>query len=213
MSTELNSVTSRAMEMDERHAVFQTAETEETKTVENETDIQKISPSSNGDVPPTRDEYVHEPPVTPIGLYRLEQGENGKPKIVFDDPEKTNGIPKTEGGHMSMDAANAKDGQKPGDAENATDGSQPKNSPKSENASKSEDASKSEETCIGNTDKVDREIKHLKEEKKRLEQQIRAASGDEGKIEKLKQKLEQVEQELARKDTETYRRQHTTFSS
>ncbi len=33
MSTELNSVTSRAMEMDERHAIFQTAETEETKTV------------------------------------------------------------------------------------------------------------------------------------------------------------------------------------
>lgn len=201
MSTELNSIMSRAVEMDERHAIFQTAKTEETKTVENETDIQKISPSSNGDVPPTRDEYVHEPPVTPIGLYHLEQDENGKPKIVFDDPEKMNETPRPE------------DGQMPGDAANATDGSQPKNSPKSENASKSEDASKSEETCIGNTDKVDREIKHLKEEKKRLEQQIRAASGNEEKIEKLKQKLEQVEQELAQKDTESYRRQHTTFSS
>ena len=207
MSTELNSVTSRAMEMHERHAIFQTAETEETKTVENEKDVQKVSPSGNGDVAPTRDEYVHEPPTTPIGLYRLEQDENGKPKIIFDDPEKTNDTPRPEGGQMPGDASKANDDQKPGDAANATDGSKPKNSPKSE------DASKSEETCIGNTDKVDREIEHLKKEKKRLEQQIRAASGDEGKIEKLKQKLEQVTQELARKDTDSYRRQHTTFSS
>ena len=207
MSTELNSVTSRAMEMHERHAIFQTAETEETKTVENEKDVQKVSPSGNGDVAPTMDELVHEPAATPIGLYRLEQDENGKPKIIFDDPEKTNDTPRPEGGQMPGDASKANDDQKPGDAANATDGSKPKNSPKSE------DASKSEETCIGNTDKVDREIEHLKKEKKRLEQQIRAASGDEGKIEKLKQKLEQVTQELARKDTDSYRRQHTTFSS
>ena len=35
------------------------------------------------------------------------------------------------------------------------------------------------EKCVTNTDKVDREIKKLKEEKQQLEQQIRSASGDE----------------------------------
>ena len=177
MSTALNSIASRAMEIDEHYANFQATKAEKTKAVENELNVQKTSPSSSENMPPARDEYVHEPPAAPIGLYRLEQDENGKPRVIFDDPEKMN------------------DTQKPRDVQ------------------KPEDASKSEETCTGNTDKVDREIEHLKEEKKRLEQQIRTASGDAEKIERLEQKLEHVEQELARKDTETYRRQHTTFSS
>ncbi len=189
MSTALNSIASRAMEIDEHYANFQATKAEKTKAVENELNVQKTSPSSNENMPPARDEYVHEPPAAPIGLYRLEQDENGKPRVIFDDPEKTNDTPKPRDVQKPEDASKSRDTQKP------------------------EDASKSEETCTGNTDKVDREIEHLKEEKKRLEQQIRSASGDAEKIERLEQKLEHVEQELARKDTETYRRQHTTFSS
>lgn len=71
---------------------------------------------------------------------------------------------------------------------------------------------KSEETCTGNTDKVDQEIRKLKEKKQQLEQQIQAASGDEEKVKELEKKLAQVESELSRKDTDAYRRQHTTFS-
>lgn len=66
--------------------------------------------------------------------------------------------------------------------------------------------------CTMNTDKVDREIEKLKEEKRQLEQEIRAASGDEEKVKKLKQKLAAIESELSQKDNDTYRRQHAEVS-
>lgn len=68
------------------------------------------------------------------------------------------------------------------------------------------------EVCVGNTDKVDREIEKLKEKKRELEQQIQSASGDERKIQELERKLAQVEQELSQKDNDTYRKQHSEFS-
>lgn len=68
------------------------------------------------------------------------------------------------------------------------------------------------ETCVGNTDAVEREIRELKEKKQELEQEIQAASGDEKKTRELEKKLAQVEQELSQKDNDTYRRQHTVFS-
>ena len=75
------------------------------------------------------------------------------------------------------------------------------------------------EICVGNTDKVDREIRKLKEKKQQLEQQIQSASGDEtpfgnkegNKIRELEKKLAQVERELSQKDNDTYRKQHTVF--
>lgn len=69
---------------------------------------------------------------------------------------------------------------------------------------------KPEEKCVANSDKVDREIKKLKEKKQQLEQQIRSASGDEKKIRELEKKLAQVENELSQKDNDTYRRQNTS---
>lgn len=66
--------------------------------------------------------------------------------------------------------------------------------------------------CVGNTDQADQEIKNLREKKQQLEQQIRAAGGDENKIRKLKKKLAQTEQELKQKDNDAYRKQHTVFS-
>lgn len=68
---------------------------------------------------------------------------------------------------------------------------------------------KPEEECTANTDKVDREIRKLKEKKSQIERQIRSASGDEKKTEELEKKLAQVENELKQKDNDTYRRQHT----
>lgn len=70
---------------------------------------------------------------------------------------------------------------------------------------------KKAETCTGNTDKVDREIKKLKKEKEELEQKINSEQ-DETKLRELEKKLEQVEQELRQKDNDTYRRQHAEFS-
>lgn len=123
----------------------------------------------------------------PVGLDRIGQDENGGRKIFFDDPDK----------------ADRADGKEEPKAEKA-DGKKPKVDGDSQG--------KPAEVCIGNTDKVDREIEKLKEKKRELEQQIRSASGDERKIRELEKKLAQVEQELSQKDNETYRKQHSEFS-
>lgn len=68
------------------------------------------------------------------------------------------------------------------------------------------------EECTTDTGKVDREIRKLKEKKQQLQQQIRAASGEEGKVRELERKLAQVESELSRKDNDTYRRQNASVS-
>lgn len=77
---------------------------------------------------------------------------------------------------------------------------------------KPDNPEKPAEKCTGSTDKVDREIKKLKEKKRELEQQIKLASGNEKKVKELESKLAQVERELSQKDNDTYRRQHSTFS-
>ena len=74
-----------------------------------------------------------------------------------------------------------------------------------------DDPKKSEEKCVGNTDKVDREIEKLKEKQQQLEQQIQSAAGDEQKVRELEKKLAQVEAELRQKDNDTYRRQNSEF--
>ena len=68
------------------------------------------------------------------------------------------------------------------------------------------------EKCTTNTDKVDREIKKLKEQKQQLEQQIKAAAGDEEKVKSLEKELSQIEGELSQKDNDTYRRQNAVIS-
>ncbi len=71
-----------------------------------------------------------------------------------------------------------------------------------------DDPKKKEEKCTGDTNRVDREIRALKEKVKQLRQQIKAAAGDEGKVKELEQKLAQAEGELGRKDNDTYRKQN-----
>ena len=75
-----------------------------------------------------------------------------------------------------------------------------------------EKAEKSAERCKTNTNKIDGEIKQLKEKQRRLEQQIRSASGDKKKARELEKKLEQVQSELSRKNNDTYRRQNALVS-
>ncbi len=70
-----------------------------------------------------------------------------------------------------------------------------------------EDSKKSVEKCTTNTDKVDREIKNLKEKQRQLKQEIEASSKDKDKVRKLEKQLAQVESELNQKDNDTYRRQ------
>lgn len=67
-----------------------------------------------------------------------------------------------------------------------------------------------EETVTGNTDKVDREIKNLRDKAQMLSQKLRSA--DESAAADIRRELEQVNAELAQKDNDEYRRQHTVFT-
>ena len=60
--------------------------------------------------------------------------------------------------------------------------------------------------CTTNTDKVDAEIKKLKEEKKQILQQLRKADGDA-------ERQAELEAELQVKDNDTYRKQHATHTT
>lgn len=135
-----------------------------------------------------QDEYISNAKsnAKPDGLYHLGRDENGNRKVYFNDPKK---------------AENKQSQTKP---DKAQDDPQPK--------ATSASPEKTDEKCTTNTDKVDREIKKLKNKQQQLEQQIRMASGDEQKVKKLQKELSQVENELSQKDNDTYRRQHASVS-
>ena len=143
---------------------------------------------NSGRLSEPKDEYIssEKSGQKPTGLYRVGQDENGNRKIFFDDPKA---------GH-----ANGKDER----SEESEDEEVPRVSGDSQG--------KPAEKCVTNTDKVDREIKKLKEKKQQLEQQIQSASEDEKKIRELEKKLVQVENELSQKDNDTYRRQNASVS-
>lgn len=148
---------------------------------------ERTQPEQEG-IPAPKDEYIssEKAGVRPSGLYRLGQDGSGNPKIVYEDPKKED--------------------LKEGNPKKAAPSGQ---QPEAEPAGVPEDP---QEKCVASTDKVDREIRKLKEKKQQLEQQIQAASGDERKVQELERKLAQVEGELGRKDNDTYRRQHTTIA-
>ncbi len=142
---------------------------------------------------PVMDEYVPEEKQEPCGRYWVGKDEDGQPKIYFDDPERV-----------------SEDPQKPEADEKKPDAPEQE---KPEQAQRAKGPKKKEgERCVGNTDKVDREIKHLKKKREELEQRLNTET-DEAKIKDLERKLAQVERELSEKDNDTYRKQHSTFSS
>lgn len=87
-----------------------------------------------------------------------------------------------------------------------------KRAAKPKDVQQEEEPAKEAEQCTTNTDNVDREIEMLKEEKKQIEQQLKAAVGDKEKVKELEKKLAQIEGELSQKDNDTYRRQNAVIS-
>ena len=148
---------------------------------------QAAEEKNSGKLPEPQDEYISSAKSgkKPTGLYRVGQDENGNRKLFFDDPKA---------GHANGMNDRSREGE---------DGKAPKAGNGQE---------KPEEKCTVNTDKVDREIRGLKEKKQQLEQQIRSSTGDEKKIRELEKKLAQVENELSQKDNDTYRRQNAFVS-
>lgn len=138
-----------------------------------------------------RDEYIPSEKDEPIGLYSMEQDENGDPKIKLDSSESKPA--------NKPDKQEDKSADKPDEPDKAD---KPESKPEKEK-------SESEE-CTCNTDKVDRELKRLREKAERLEQQLRSATGEEA--EKLQKQLAAAQSELAQKDNDTYRKSHAEFS-
>ena len=154
--------------------------------------VEQAKPASvpqSGPAAPSRDQYVKGEKPASAGVYQMSRDENGNPRINFDDPEKT---------------APAAD-QPPVAADQGED-------PSSDSPEKADGEDKKSESCTANTDRVDAEIKRLKEKQEKLEQQLAKAGQDPTKQEKLRQQLDQVERELQMKDNDSYRRQNTTFS-
>ena len=152
-------------------------------------------------------------------LDRVQTGQD-KVKEASQDQrgeDKNEGIPVPKDEYISSE----KSGSKPsglyrlGQDENGNPKvmyDDPKRVAKAKDVQPKEEPAKQEEKCTTNTDNVDREIEKLKEEKKQLEQQIKAAAGDKEKVKVLEKKLAQIEGELSQKDNDTYRRKNAVIS-
>ena len=153
-----------------------------------------VEGKSPGKLAAPQDEYIssERPGKKPTGLYRVGQDGNGNRKIYFDGPKAAHA-----NGEEELKSEEGRSGK-------SVDGKEPRVSGNGQ--------SKPKEKCVTDTDKVDREIKKLKEKKQQLEQQIKSSSGDEKKIRELENKLAQVENELIQKDNDTYRRQNASVS-
>ena len=161
-----------------------------------ETGKEQDAGNKSESIPAPKDEYIssEKSGSKPSGLYHVGKDENGNPKVLYDDPKKASGTDR-----------NGESGVRASNPENDKEAEQPK----VRSGGREDDA----EEVTGNTDAVDREIEKLKKQKQQLEQQIRAASGDEEKTRELEKKLAQVESELSQKDNDTYRRQHAVITS
>ena len=152
-------------------------------------------------------------------LDRVQTGQD-KVKEASQDQrgeDKNEGIPVPKDEYISSE----KSGSKPsglyrlGQDENGNPKvmyDDPKRVAKAKDVQPKEEPAKKAEKCTTNTDNVDREIEKLKEEKKQLEQQIKAAAGDKEKVRVLEKKLAQIEGELSQKDNDTYRRKNAVIS-
>lgn len=152
--------------------------------------------NKSGDIPIPKDEYIssEKSGSRPGGLYHMGKDENGNPKVLYDDPQK---IGSTDGNGEPGVRANSPEKDKEAEPLKV----------------KSDHREDDAEKVTGDTDGVDREIEKLKKQEQQLEQQIRKAFGDERKTRELEKKLAQIERELSQKDNDTYRRQHTVFTS
>lgn len=152
-------------------------------------------------------------------LDRVQTGQD-KVKEASQDQrgeDKNEGIPVPKDEYISSE----KSGSKPsglyrlGQDENGNPKvmyDDPKRVAKAKDVQPKEEPAKKAEKCTTNTDNVDREIEKLKEDKKQLEQQIKAAAGDKEKVKVLEKKLVQIEGQLSQKDNDTYRRKNAVIS-
>lgn len=146
--------------------------------------------AQNRPLRPVMDEYVQAEPWEPSGRYWMGRGEDGRPRIYFDDPER---------GAQAPGQPDAPRAEKP-----AQEGGGGAKGPEGKGGER-------EERCVCDTGKVDREIEALKKRRQELEQRLRTEK-DEAGAKELERQLRQVERELRQKDNDAYRRQHASFT-
>ncbi|HEX3027419.1 MAG TPA: hypothetical protein VHR42_09405 [Clostridia bacterium] len=155
-------------------------------------------PDKVAKVEPSVDQFIRSDgsETNPAGTYSLKKDGHGNSKIVYD---------KHATGSDALNETSDKKGnplvspKKPDDNPNKA----PENSPSNKSGGLE---------CTVNTDKVDAEIKNLKKEKQRIEQEIKQAGGDENKKSELEQRLKEIDAELQTKDTDAYRKQSATVT-
>lgn len=131
------------------------------------------------------DEYTQAPPKPSAGLYYVGQDEEGQRQIFFDAPSDTP------------------------NAQNAPEDAQDKEAYAAPAAPKKADKS---ETLTTDTDKVDAEIRRLRNRQSELKQQVNQAANDPERQAELQKKLNQAENELRAKDNDAYRRQNAQYT-
>lgn len=140
----------------------------------------------------SRDQYIpgRGESESSAGIYRLEKDGNGKQRIVSDRPDEAKKVDRK--------------------ARAAAEPSKKTEPPKRVKGSEKDEGG-GESTGKVDTGSVDREIKQLKEKKQQLQQQLNSARSDD-KREKLEKQLKQVEAELSRKDNDSYRKRHSSYT-
>lgn len=140
------------------------------------------------------DRFAPEEPAVRAGLYRKAKDQNGNPTLRFDDPQKA-----------------AKEAEETGEPTPAEKAAEEEKAEQEKKAAEKKETEKAEtRTTTINTDRVDREIKELREKIEDVAQELRTATGKQA--EKLEQELLLDKIELRIKDNDTYRRAHSSVS-
>lgn len=132
-------------------------------------------------------------PASESGIYHLSKHEDGNPEIIFDAQDRME-----------------KNSDKLSDAEDNLMGDEVPQKGVGSDSPKEEPETTQ---CITNTDKVDKEIKKLKEERKQILQELGKAGEDEEKQADLQKRLSELDAELQAKDNDAYRKQHATHTT
>lgn len=159
------------------------------------------------------DLYVHGKEPESFGLYQVAKDETGHLKIIYDEPSQkatkaTEAEEKAESTEDTKALAQASEEEETPQENAAAD----KDDHTDEDEKKKGDGVTITQVT-GNCDKVEAEIKKLKQEKAALSQQIQHCADDSDKRKEMQHRLQQVESELHIKDTDTYRNQHSVITS
>lgn len=155
-----------------------------TKKTENENELHDNSNIKTDDK--RFDSFEHQKQEKTAGTYHIMKNDDGKLEVVFDG---ANNISSSESNEISpIDVINEND------------------KTNTDNKVNSKDEKPTIVVTTSDLSAVEREIKELKQQQKRLQQQLNSAP--EEQKQQIQAELDRVTQELEKKDTDAYRNSH-----